>query len=584
MIPLDRELSTSMTFLAERSLPSVNEVADELLLHFAKKCLFNLFNLTIEAPLFDFDAIENSPPLLRVNVTLRRGGRLLGSMSGGGETLADQIRIAVSNASLDKRFRARITAAEIGMIDIELWLQVGYTTVTPEDLGDGRLLRWGIDGIEVSADGKSAYYKPSVPLTSGKHSNSALLTAICRKAGLDKSRWRAEGLEVKRTHWRLVTENLAIKEGWRGSGTNRLSGRHLIEALQASASYLINGRQASGEFTYLYDPLAGNEILEPHNRVRSEGCFYALSKYQSSVYYTPTIAFQVGFEHIAASHVQRLQKLDDGTLVVPDQDSKSMPKLGATALLALALGRRPLISHYEAPYHALLASIKNAQGQDGRFLTHFGSDTENVRSSEFFAGQALLCLVEKAEAGDLDAIERCGRAFATYRNQFLAAPSSAFAGWQVEVWARLAKLTCRNDFADFVFEQCDWLLNLQILESWQPTWVGGFSSSGVNPKFSSIVFTEALVHGYVLAKRIGDLKREELYRNRLFLAVSFCWRLRLEDHPSSWYLDPERSAGAVGLSPLDLRVRSDVPQHFITMCLAFLGSGLADDSTPFRRE
>jgi hypothetical protein len=260
----------------------------------------------------------------------------------------------------------------------------------------------------------------------------------------------------------------------------------------------------------------------------------------------------------------------DGGRIMPEAKSSALPKLGSTALLALALGGSKLSQQFPAAYDGFFKSVSLAQLPSGRFRTHFGSDFEHVRSSEFFSGQALLVFIQRAERGDTTVVKKCSAAFDAYRLQYLANPSSAFVGWHVDVWSRLALLTHRCEYAEFAFQQTDWLLNMQIEAAPEASWVGGFSAGDHMPKFSSIVFLEAVAKAYILATTLGETRRIERYRRALQLGISFCERLRLGEAQMKWFPNPQRSRGGVALSLLDRRVRCDVPQHLVTLCLTLL--------------
>jgi hypothetical protein len=224
--------------------------------------------------------------------------------------------------------------------------------------------------------------------------------------------------------------------------------------------------------------------------------------------------------------------------------------------------------HYPEQAGGFLFAIQSAQKDDGRFVTHFGTDEEQESSVNFFPGQALIALALNLE--DPSNRDRCERAFLPYRAHFRTAPTTAFIGWQVDVWARLAIACNRLDWASFAFEQTDWLLQMQVTDSQLADWNGGFSRGGDAPAFSSIVFLEALLRALKLADVFGDIQRLKTYRRAALLGLQFCERLRLDASPSSFFPDPGRTRGGIAMGLNNKNVRCDVVQHFITMCLAAL--------------
>jgi len=213
-----------------------------------------------------------------------------------------------------------------------------------------------------------------------------------------------------------------------------------------------------------------------------------------------------------------------------------------------------------------------AQKSDGRFITHFGLSEENLGLANYYSGEALLALVLQAEHGDDVAAETCRRSFRPYRDHFRAAPTTAFIGWHAGVWSRLAIAEANEEYADFVFEQIDWLLRWQICKSKTSEWIGGFSEAARVPQSASVVYTEAILHALRLAHLTGNRERSERFAEAARRALMFCARLRLENVPTTFFPDPLRCRGGVAMGLAKKTVRSDVVQHFITMCLAAIAN------------
>jgi len=538
---------------------------------FAKACLSKcLGNLKLEAELSSHDLFQQ-PPLERVNATIRTHGRLRGSMSSKGQSLGAQIQEAVRRAACDTRFNSRLTAIELNHVDLEVWLQTGSERVSREEIAAANFLELGVDGVEVHLGSKSAYYKPSVAITKGKHTTQELLSALCRKAGLAKDMWKDPSAVILRTKWLFLSQFPTGTVSLCASRSDEITRADIICWLRESVAYLTNSLQVSGDFTYIYDPIRDLEAIESGNYVRLAGCLYSLSCFYDSPYAdTAEIAFVNAIRTAAATQVERTIVRADGSRVIPELKPKALPKMGSTALLTLALGGKRLLQQFGPAYENLYQSVLLAQMPSGRFQTHLGSNVENMRSSEFFSGQALLTLVQRAEQDDTDARNRCSTAFAAYLQQFRDKPTTAFVGWHVDVWSRMALLTKRQDYVDFVFEQTDWLLKIQVKSAQETRWIGGFRTGDRMPKFSSIVFLEAVVKAYALALFVEDSERIGLYRRAILSGLRFCERLRLGNEQMAWFPNPQRSRGGIALSLLDRRVRCDVPQHFITLCLAIL--------------
>jgi hypothetical protein len=368
-------------------------------------------------------------------------------------------------------------------------------------------------------------------------------------------------------------------------------------------SYLVRNQDIDGSTAYLYDPITDVFVTKKTNLVRSAGSLFALSQVLESDLHIAAkgTALKSCTVQMARGLLNRTSLTDEGRRVVqedrlgepPDEEAgegeksgappeegekardlpeeeertEEVPGVGATALLAAALGADTLRREFAEEYQQLYRSVVSAQKPDGRFVTYFGETEESERAANYYSGEALVVLAMEAERGNTEALEMCRRAFNPYLAHFRHAPTTAFVGWHVNVWSRMALLTGNHDYADFAFEQTDWLLQTQIKSHRDLRWVGGFSQTGAAPQFSSIVFLEAAVRALKLASKRGNAERTRKYSDCVRSGLNFCRQLRLEETPSTLLANPMRCKGGVALGLIDRRVRCDVVQHFITLCL-----------------
>jgi hypothetical protein len=139
--------------------------------------------------------------------------------------------------------------------------------------------------------------------------------------------------------------------------------------------------------------------------------------------------------------------------------------------------------------------------------------------------------------------------------------------WHINVWSRIALLTGNHEYADFAFEQADWLMQLQIKAHRDPRWVGGFSQSGAEPQIYSVAFTEAIVRAFNLAVRTGSGERARKYADCIRSGLRFCAQLRIEETQATMLANPSRCIGGIAFGLTDRRIRCDSVQHFLTLCL-----------------
>jgi AMMECR1 domain-containing protein len=538
------------------------------------------------------------PPAERVNVTLRRGGRIRGSVSAPGANLGRQVIESVYRAAMDRSYGGHLTRWEISDTILEVWIQTASSEISHGARTEKNVLLVGIEGLEIEGRGQLAYYLPSVAITSKYKTDVALFEALCKKAGLEKDGWLQLDVSVRTTQWVcLSTVSNAHFFGQNPDAKDKLP-ISLNSSIEESASYLIRNQDASGRTAYLYDPIADLFVGKRTSLIRSAGCLFALSQVLQSSH---RIARDRTFKACTAKMARGLLNLtspkgdsmrvlleeeagkipeEEKAVELPGDEEKDtetledkkkageLPSVGATALLAAALSVDTLRKEFSQEYQQLYHSIVSAQKSSGRFLTHFGETQENERAVNFYPGEALLVLAIEAERKNAQALEACRRAFQPYVLLFRTAPSSAFTVWHINVWSRIALLTGEHAYADFAFEQADWLLRLQIKSHQDQRWVGGFSQAGAAPQVYSIAFTEAIVRALALAVRTGDTERTKKYAESVRSGLRFCRLLKIEETQATLLGDPMRCKGGVAFGLTDRRVRCDLVQHFITLCLA----------------
>jgi AMMECR1 domain-containing protein len=533
------------------------------------------------------------PAAKRVNFTVRHAGRLRGSVSADGANLGRQVVASVYHAALDRSYGGPLTQGEVCETRFEVWIQTRSLEVKPDDrLLNGAFLA-GVEGLEVELGGRSAYMLPSVAITGTHKTETALLRALCLAAGLEEYAWRLSEVNVRKTQWICLPSVGNASFFSQVSATGGKLSMPLSRSIEESVSYLLRSQDATGRAAYLYDPVIDEFVGKKKNLIRSAGCLFGLSQVLESDH---PMARDAGFRACVIKMARGLLDLttvtNGGLRILQEEESASpseeqtapagaregedetqsmpagTPPIGATALLAAALSGDTLRKEFAESYRQLYSSIVSAQKPDGRFITHFGETHEDERAANFYPGEALLVLAEEAERNNTEALFLCKHAFDAYALQFRSAPTSAFVVWHSNVWSRIAFFTREQVYADFVFEQADWLLKLQLQSHRDPRWIGGFSQFNAAPQVYSIAFTEAIVRALTLAVKVGDRDRTTRYAESVRSGLRFCKQLKIEETQASLLANPSRCRGGIAFGLTDRRVRCDSVQHFITLCLA----------------
>jgi hypothetical protein len=539
----------------------------DVVLRFARAVLTNIATTT--SPRIP-SAIPPTP-CLRVNATLRRNGKVIGSMSGNGNSMGAQIADAVHRAASDRRFGG--VGANKSDICVELWFQTGASSIPVESRANYDFAM-DFEGVEIRHDKKHAYYKPSVRITSRFDTNCQMFERLCEKAGLARDAWTLPQVDVWATSWVHLAESSPSPPHYggymRGLRRTRVDAPELATIgrwFSDGVSYLTTHQKRVGEYIYRTQPLcAQRNVATQTHLVRQAGCAYAVLAAAASDLlpaFLRTAAIESGTS--AVEFLLRRISFDGGAAFIAERDAYEWGKLGSVALVLGAMSVSPTRADFVSVRSLFLQTILSAVHESGRLTCRFGVPDDNDRDQEFYPGQAILALVLSDSAHLIQSLDRV---FSFYSDWFYKRPSTAFALWQVDAWSRLATSSGREDFGKLVFDIVDWLLAFQRHDPAGESH-GGFKDA---PDASTFVYAEAVARGALLAKTFGHHERSHRYRRALQHALRFCAKLVIgpEHRP---YLRSDDALGGVTENPRSFRVRCDHVQHMITMTMLVSKNG-----------
>lgn len=523
-----------------------------------------------------------------VNVTLRRNGRLYGSMGSSAADLLLAIKQALYRATLDNRVGHPTLLGDLADLTIELWIEISRRQLTGDSAKWSRLLQLGVDGLRIRFDSHEAYFKPSVPLTKAIDSVEQLFANLCDKAGIDKLAWQDPTAQVEASRWihlvsstRESSHELCLLRGLSRSPVNKDT---LWHASQLSLNRLSLIQKSNGEFGYLYRPFEDTWRHE-FNTVRQAGCAYAVCRaVDFSRRFDTVTDIRATADRALSGLFAATAELNYGGLFI--QEPNGYPprgKLGAVALTALASLYSPG-RPYASKGDCLIDTLLNSQEDSGAFRCSIGQQPEQATWQNFFPGEALLALTRYLLlTGNSRIPEHLGRAFTHYRTHFRREPHSAFVLWQVDAWVNVATALkagtlkpfgpSLEDICAFIFEQIDWLLKLQHTSDNQSRkeYEGGFKL-GSAPTFSSATYVEAIIRACDAAAVIGDEARLITYRRRALIGLNFLLRLQLREESAPFFVRPDLVIGGLPKSLECFDIRADYDQHFLTACLTAIES------------
>ncbi|MBN1794384.1 MAG: hypothetical protein JW844_05415 [Candidatus Omnitrophica bacterium] len=322
-------------------------------------------------------------------------------------------------------------------------------------------------------------------------------------------------------------------------------------------------QKREGLFWYQYLPSLRRYIADD-NMVRQAGACYGLAQAARIFGDEKARACATKAIDCLLESIEYLDRAENKAFIKTEDQGK----LGVTALTLLAMSELALEDRY-APYMEKMANaILSLQKTNGSMATYF-LNRRRQGSSDYYPGEAMLAIIRLYRLNhDERYIAFLKRAFPYYSAYWRSNKNTAFVPWQSSAMSGLYQVTGDRQYADFVFEMNDWIIEYQLDESTAPypDYVGGYSKGGGEPGNSSASYTEGMVDAYYLAKVLGDTEREGRYRKSLRDAAAFLLNLQYDDI-DTFYLPRSQTNKVVGAfkqSPSGSAVRIDYTQHAIT--------------------
>lgn len=576
----------------------LNQRQQTRLMAFARQTLHHCFGLETTdkaTPPDDSDVITE-----QVHINLREGGRLRGVGNVAGKPLNQAIAEGVRQALYDEDHGGALLLAEVPTTSIEVWVQTRAERVEPPVLEHVRANLWlGIHGVSVKRGRRQAYFLPSVPILYNLRKRKNLLAQLCLKAGLEPDAWQDADVAVYLTHWLHLVEAPHRKEGvvvlsrLRRAEAAPVSPETVEAMMWATTDRLVSTQRANGSYTYLYDALKHEIRVDEFNQVRMAGTTYAIAQ---------AAAYAQDPERVAryeASARRGLAFLEQYAMPLPDAEDASFialgkagsqrfrGKLGSTALTLLALQFGSFPEAYAALRTRLRQAICHLQNPDGSFQCFIHRPNHAATNHNYYPGEALLALCHEAKRSHDPTVHMAiKRAFPFHEAYFSHEPDTAFVLWQVDVWRLFHNMEAmphaqtngheasamrESPYARFVFQQIDWLLQLQYTpeNATCPDYIGGFSIPR-RPSSVTATYVEALIRACGLAHQIGAEEHYDRYREAALHGLQFMFRLHITPDEAFLFERPDLTLGGVTSGMTSFEMRCDRDQHAITAYQAAL--------------
>jgi AMMECR1 domain-containing protein len=432
-----------------------------------------------------------------------------------------------------------------------------------------QLIEPGFHAIEVQRGEKQAIFLESVAITNN-YSLEQSLESLSRKAGLPPKGYRDWFTRV--FYYNTVTFTGTLK----GEVTdlyhyNALVSPHSItpEALReridlAGGWFRQNINPKTGLLEYLYDP-AQDKYLEGDNHIRRLASLWAMGTHAK--FADDRGAYERAVT-TGLNHYLKFAKTDSRGGLYLNIDGGT--DIASAAFAILTLIEWPDYPRREQWIRQFADGIVHQQERQGAYRTFVGRS--GIRKGiDYYPGEAMLALMEAhRELKDPKYLASVERAFPFYQTYWRRERSTAFVPWHSQADLLLYQATGRGEYASFVFELNDWLIEQQQSYVWPSADSRGGFGSGANsrPGNSTASFLEGLNAAYHLAEITGDRHRMHKY-NSSIRAGSRCLLQMQYTKRNSFYLkNPGRAVGGFTASLSDMTQRNDFTQHAIRALMA----------------
>lgn len=336
--------------------------------------------------------------------------------------------------------------------------------------------------------------------------------------------------------------------------------KNLNDAIARLAGYMAYRQLDTGLFAYQYEP-GQDRYSDKQNVVRQVGAVVAMAVHAK---WSGGSASRAAADLGVRFHLQGLAPIPvaEGAGFIATADERN--KLGVTALLCLALAEHPDAQRYEDARGQLINGILWLQRPSGMFLTAF-PPALTIDAQEYFPGEALLALATAYSHNPTPRVlEAFHKAITFYREYFRGTRSPAFVPWQVQAYALMARHSKRKDYADYVFELTDWLVQKQLDGSncaWPEMWGGIAAYSKGRAGVATASYLEGFTDALALARSVGDTERSKRYERVVREAARFVMQLQVRPEEAYFMRSPQDAVGGIRTSPSLNLLRIDHCQH-----------------------
>jgi AMMECR1 domain-containing protein len=427
----------------------------------------------------------------------------------------------------------------------------------------------GVHAIEVKRGNKRAIFLESVPIKNN-YSLEQALEHLSRKAGLQPKGYRDWLTRV--FYYNTVTFTGTVE----GEVTDlyhynplvspeSITPEALIERIDLAGGWFRrNINPKTGLLEYVYDP-GQDKYLDGDNHIRRLASLWAVGTHARFA------DARSAYERIVITGLEyylKFAKSDGrGGLYL---DINGQTEIASAAFAILTLIEWPDYPGREQWIRQFADGIVHQQERRGAYRTLVGRS--GIRKGiEYYPGEAMLALMETyREFKDPTYLASVERAFPFYQTCWRKERSTAFVPWHSQADLLLYQATGKGEYASFVFELNDWLIERQQPSVWSSEdSKGGFLSGADSPPGNSTAsYLEGLNAAFRLAKLAGDRQRMHKYKLSIRAGTRCLLQMQYTKHNSFYLKNQERTLGGFTASLTNMTQRNDFTQHAIRALMA----------------
>lgn len=562
--------------------PGIGPVDQRFLTRLARRTMEQQLR---EGTLYEIDYV---PVSLRdvecqVIVTLRQHGRLRGAGTGGCGPVVPACR--------DAAVAALANAAETGPVTPEwLWrvrldieaagepLPIHFTGRWSDETAFNPYIEPGVHGVLLQHGQGRRRFCPSEIISKNITVHEAIRRLAQQLVVSPEELAAATVSRFRTTCWHETSpggQTIELRRGLVVLDAEAVTNEALAATIDRLAGYVIYRQLPSGFFSYQYEPSL-DIYTEDDNLVRQAGMAWALSRHaqaygKSASAAAADLALKRLIRRVVDLPLTEHRPRRSAVKGLPDTREAAFVagleghhKLGITALTALAMFDHPEADKYRDVRRKLVNGLYRLQTDSGMFITAF-PPVRKLSTQYYFPGEALLVIArDYEEQPTRRAVEAFDAAFEYYRRLFREDPTPPFAAWHIQAFARMAGPTKRRDYADFVFEMTDWLVDKQYDQTncpWPELYGGVEAYVERRVGVATASYLEGFTDALRLARRVGDQPRSQRYRGAVRLAARFVMQLQVRPVEAYYVSSLQDAVGGIRTSPSNNLLRIDHCQH-----------------------